>query len=85
MSGTLQIVGPDSITRMDGPVAGSVDRWMASSSGSGAHCFGNVWPLEKRVGAEVQEVQVQVVRVRQVVAGTGCSSPGRWAAGQVGW
>lgn len=41
-----------------------IPRWIAgeqASSGSGAHCFGNVWALEKRVGARCA---VQVVRVR---------------------
>lgn len=49
MSGTLQIVGPDSIQGWSSRrLSGSLE---SSSCGSGAHCFGNVWALEKRVGA----------------------------------
>ena len=55
MSGTLQIVGRISIQGWSSRrLSGSLE----SSSGSGTHCFGNVWPLEKRVGARCR-LQVQ--------------------------
>lgn len=65
MSGTLQIGGPDSIQGWSSRrLSGSLE---SSSSGSGAHCFGNVWALEKRVGARCRcrcrQVQVAAVGV----------------------
>lgn len=70
MSGTLQIVGPDSIQGWSSRrLSGSLE---SSSSGSGAHCFGNVWALEKRVGARCR-CRCRLVQVAAV--------GGRWRQG----